>query len=211
MRGKYLYLIAALLVLMASEELSFAVRACDVVQRPCNITVTNTGMEDLIAAIFRGTGVIICPNRPVHARFARPQCEWFTYIDTRGRPVRTSDCDESQTTTVTYSTYGNERICDVLDALLRPRGYCWWTLGPRLCIDKAVKTKHIEYGRGYLHNQFRDQMTIFKPRKRGASPAGASASGGSGIVVVESYTAGAAVTPAGAVFIESYEAGFIVY
>jgi len=156
--------IMVILAVMAGYTVSLGVQACEILQRPCNISVKDVELEDLIHSMFNHTGVVIWRACSFHER--RALCTPFTYRSIQGREIRTMDCVPSTSAIITYSTYGDRKICEALDDLLHVRGYCWWTLGCGLYIDKAVTIKYVISGQGYIHNQFRDQTTIFIPRGR---------------------------------------------
>ncbi|HUT02553.1 MAG TPA: hypothetical protein VM163_01515 [bacterium] len=164
MRGRHcLWILAVLAVLIASQGLLFAGSADDSVERSCNISVKGVELEALIRSILSDTGAVFYPMCPVNRELDPPDCEVFTYTDTYGREVITMDCVKPTIMTITYSTHGDQKIRDVLDALLRSRGYCWWTLGRRVCIDWELKLLCVAEGWGYVHNQHLPKTTIFVP------------------------------------------------
>lgn len=184
--------LAVILVLAMTAGTSFATSAHDVVQRPCSIMVTDTPLEDLVVTMFEGTGV------KVVFECAPPEA------------------------TVTMNRQSDAKICELLDLLLPDQGYCWWTLGGRIYIDKTVKLKEVQSGKGYLYDQCWKQRTILRVRDQTAQKAGpvtnqprqpASATGPSGavvgVLVRESY--GAIFAPDGIVFVRQRAAGIFAF
>ena len=145
-------LLTALALLVIYQSAS-AASADDAVERLCNISVKNMKLEALIGSILKDTGAVFYPVCRVDRRLEPPDCEVFTYTDTYGREVTTMDCVEPNVATITYSTRGDRKIRDVLDALLRGRGYCWWTLSSRVYVERMFKTLCVTEGWGYIHNQ----------------------------------------------------------
>jgi len=201
MRKKHLlWLVVGLLVLIAGEGPLFAVRASDIVQGPCDVAVTSALLEDMVLTMFEGTGVEV--QFECSPRYKPPAvCTKFTYKDTQGRLVRDMDCVEPASSLISYSTHGDQTLCEVLDELLHPRGYCWWTLGRRLCIDRAMKILNVERGIGYIHNESIGQTTILRliERLRATSP------------VAKSTSASGTGKAHGVIVVEQHAAGFVVY
>jgi len=165
MRNKHLlWLGFLLLALIPIEGPSLAGSASDVVQGPVNVAVTYTPLEDLILTIFEGTGVQVS--------FQCPAPEVL----------------------VSMTRAGDSTIAEVLDVLLRDRDYCWWTLGCRLYVDKAVKGMQVQRGTGFLHNRDTGQTTILGLSRFVCD-----------VEVVDQYTVGSAFKPPGPYYVGSYE------
>ena len=114
--------IPMLLIFVGAPQRGLAVSASDVVNRPCNVNVTDAQIEDLIQALFEGTGVDV-----------RIGCSL------RGTVSMTSRGDQAISEVLHYL------LCESGD-------YCWYTLGCRLVVRPRVERKRVTRGRGYIRN-----------------------------------------------------------
>lgn len=127
-----MFVLAIALIAMMTATTLFATNAQDVVQQPCNINVSDAMIEELVLTMFEGTGV------KVVFECVLPDASVST--------MRQDD----------------DKMCDVLDSLLRGRGYCWRTLGSRLFITRQVVTHGVGGGQGYIRNITTGETIIFE-------------------------------------------------